>query len=90
MDDIKPTKKRTRRRRTPLTGVDFFARQLASAAPRDAHYATRISMTTLNEYVAGKRRLTVDIANRLQDWSEGLSHASYISACKTLGVRKEL
>jgi hypothetical protein len=77
--------------RFPITAAEFFAYAYDGADVLEAHYASRVGLTTLREYIAGRRGLSLESANALQAWSEGLHHLpTYISAAKTLGVRAEI
>jgi len=76
--------------RKPLTAAEFFAQSYQGGDVLEAHYASRVGLTTLREYVAGRRSLSLESANALQAWSETLDLATYISAARTLGVRAEL
>ena len=75
----------------PLTAQEFFAQEIEGASVNDAHYAARVSLTSLNSHMRNERALTVKTANALQAWSETLPKCKvYISAMRTLGVRSEL
>lgn len=83
------TPKARKAKRKPLTAKQFIL-QLGDNGLNDTHYATQISLTTLRSYLSDGRKLSIDTANVLQDWSLERPGKTYISAVRTLGVRPEI
>lgn len=73
----------------PLTAEEFFAASLPGCSLTDAHRATGISYTTINDISKGRvetpRKRTL---RALQEWSKkaGAPHSVFISAALVLSV----
>jgi len=80
----------TNRSMAGLTAHAFFARGLAGCSMSDAHLATGLAYSTVNDVAKQHHESAprIDTLKRLERWSRdaGAQHGVYISAALTLGL----